>query len=73
MCGIPLARSLVIVTSDHGETLHDHECWYDHHGLYECALVVPLVLRWPGRFRGGCGGGDRGGPPFLRGGGVFPC
>lgn len=46
-------ETLVVITADHGETLHDHECWYDHHGLYECTLIVPLVLVWPGRVPAG--------------------
>ncbi len=41
--------TLVVLTSDHGETLHDHECWYDHHGMYDPTLVIPLVFRLPGR------------------------
>ncbi|GGE36956.1 sulfatase [Pullulanibacillus camelliae] len=41
--------TLIIVTADHGETLNEHQCWYDHHGLYESNLVVPLILRYPGR------------------------
>jgi len=41
--------TLVVITADHGETLHEHDCYYDHHGMYECTLVVPLVLRFPGR------------------------
>ena len=46
-------ETLVIITSDHGETLHDHECYYDHHGLYDCTLVVPLVFRYPGKVPAG--------------------
>jgi len=42
-------ETLVVITSDHGETLNEHECWYDHHGLYEHNLVVPLILRYPGK------------------------
>lgn len=42
-------ETLIIVTSDHGETLHEHDCDYDHHGLYECNLVVPLILKYPGK------------------------
>jgi len=38
----------VIINSDHGETLMDHECYFDHHGLYECTLHVPLIMRLPG-------------------------
>jgi arylsulfatase A-like enzyme len=41
--------TLVVIDSDHGETLHDHDCFYDHHGLYDCTLKVPLVFRFPGR------------------------
>jgi arylsulfatase A-like enzyme len=40
--------TLVILNSDHGETLYDHECWFDHHGIYDCTLHVPLIMRWPG-------------------------
>ena len=46
--------TLVVITSDHGETLYDHECYFDHHGLYDCTLHVPLVFRWPGRVPEGC-------------------
>ena len=40
--------TIVVFTSDHGETLYDHDCYFDHHGMYDCTLVVPLVLRWKG-------------------------
>jgi arylsulfatase A-like enzyme len=39
--------TLVILTSDHGETLTEHDCCFDHHGTYEPTLMVPLVLCWP--------------------------
>jgi len=42
-------ETLVVITADHGETLNEHECYYDHHGLYESNLVIPLVLRFPGK------------------------
>jgi arylsulfatase A-like enzyme len=42
-------ETLIVFTSDHGETLNDHDCYYDHHGLYECTLTVPLVFRYPGK------------------------
>jgi len=41
--------TLVVLNSDHGETLYEHECWFDHHGTYENTLHVPLVLRLPGK------------------------
>ena len=42
-------NTLVVIDSDHGETLYDHDCYFDHHGTYEPTLVVPLVFRMPGR------------------------
>src|SRR5690606_10065107 len=42
-------NTLVIINGDHGETLMEHECYFDHHGLYECTLHVPLIMRLPGR------------------------
>jgi arylsulfatase A-like enzyme len=40
--------TIVVVNGDHGETLYEHDCYFDHHGLYECTLTVPLILRYPG-------------------------
>ena len=45
--------TIVIVNGDHGETLYDHECWFDHHGIYEPTLVVPLIIRYPGALPAG--------------------
>lgn len=45
--------TLVVLDSDHGETLYDHECWFDHHGIYEPTLRVPLIFRLPGRVPSG--------------------
>ena len=42
-------ETLVVFTSDHGETHDLHDCLFDHHGLYECTLNVPLAFRLPGR------------------------
>jgi len=42
-------ETLVVFTSDHGETLNDHDCYFDHHGLYDCTLHVPFVLRYKGK------------------------
>lgn len=46
-------RTLIVVTSDHGEVLYEHPCWFDHHGLYESNVRVPLLLRWPRRLPAG--------------------
>ncbi len=48
-----LDETIVVINSDHGETLHDHDCFYDHHGLYDCTLHVPLILRYPGKVPAG--------------------
>ena len=45
--------TLVVLNGDHGETLYEHECWFDHHGLYENTLHVPLILRLPGTLPAG--------------------
>jgi arylsulfatase A-like enzyme len=45
--------TLVVVTGDHGETLYDHGIYFDHHGLYEPTLVVPLFFYWPGKIKEG--------------------
>jgi arylsulfatase A-like enzyme len=45
--------TLVIVNGDHGETLYEHDCYFDHHGLYDCTLTVPLIIRYPGRVPAG--------------------
>jgi len=43
-----LDNTLIVYTSDHGETLYDHDIYFDHHGLYEQTLHVPLILWRPG-------------------------
>ncbi|MGP4038685.1 sulfatase family protein [Gracilibacillus sp. D59] len=42
-------ETLIALTSDHGETLYEHECYFDHHGMYDNCLVVPLILKFPGK------------------------
>ena len=46
-------QTIVVLTADHGETLYDHDCFFDHHGLYDCVLHVPLVIRYSGRVPAG--------------------
>ena len=45
-------ETIVAVNGDHGENLYDHECWFDHHGLYDKVLHVPLLLRFPPKAHG---------------------
>ncbi|UOQ45800.1 sulfatase-like hydrolase/transferase [Halobacillus salinarum] len=42
-------ETLIVVTADHGETLYEHECYFDHHGMYDNCLVVPLIFQYKGR------------------------
>jgi len=44
-----MERTLIVVTSDHGETLTEHECYFDHHGLYEPTIHVPLIYKCRGK------------------------
>ena len=46
-------NTLIVLNGDHGETLYEHECWFDHHGTYENCLHVPLIMRLPGKLPAG--------------------
>lgn len=46
-------NTVVIFTSDHGETLGDHGLMYKGCRFYEGLVRVPLIFRWPGRFTAG--------------------
>jgi arylsulfatase A-like enzyme len=46
-------RTLLVVTADHGEDLGEHRIWFDHHGLYDTNLHVPLVFSMPGTIPAG--------------------
>ncbi|MHA6620659.1 sulfatase-like hydrolase/transferase [Pseudonocardia sp. DLS-67] len=42
--------TVVVFTSDHGEMLGDHQLMLKGPFHYDCAVRVPLIVRWPGRF-----------------------
>ncbi len=46
-------ETLVVLDADHGETLYDHDCFFDHHGMYDCTLHIPLAFVWPGKIAAG--------------------
>lgn len=48
-----LENTIVVITSDHGEHLGDHELIDHRHSVYQALLRVPLVLRWDGRVEPG--------------------
>jgi len=37
----------VIIFSDHGESLTEHDIFFGHHGLYENDIYVPLIMVGP--------------------------
>jgi arylsulfatase A-like enzyme len=43
------ARTIVILTSDHGESLGEHDYYFDHgQDLYDPSMRIPLVMAGPG-------------------------
>ena len=46
-------NTIVVINSDHGETLYDHDCYFDHHGIYYNTLRVPLIIKYPGHVPAG--------------------
>ena len=41
-----LDQTLIVLTSDHGESLTEHGIYFDHHGLYDVSIHVPLIFRY---------------------------
>jgi len=41
-------ETIIVITADHGELLGEHDIFYDHHGLYEGDIHVPLIIKSPG-------------------------
>lgn len=48
-----LEDSLVVLTSDHGQTFGEHGTWTHRHSLYEEVLRVPLLMRQTGTLSAG--------------------
>jgi len=36
--------TLLIITADHGESLTEHDIFFDHHGLYDPEVRVPIIM-----------------------------
>ena len=45
--------TIVVVTADHGEILTEQLGYFDHHGLYEGNVHIPLIISWPGTLPAG--------------------
>ena len=43
-----LDRTAIIVTADHGESMTDHQIYWDHPSTYEDQIHVPLIMSGPG-------------------------
>lgn len=41
-------KTLIVLTSDHGESLGEHQIYFLHHCLYDPSIHVPLILSYPG-------------------------
>ncbi len=42
-------NTLVVVNGDHGESLGEHDVWFDHgDDLYDASTWIPLAMRFPG-------------------------
>ena len=39
---------LLVILGDHGENMTEHDAWFDHAGLYDSVVHVPLIIRAPG-------------------------
>ena len=49
-----LENTMVIITSDHGEILYEHEYYFGHDiGLYDECIMIPLVMHLPGHGESG--------------------
>lgn len=45
--------TIFVLLGDHGEMMHRHGIYFDHHGLYDGNVRVPLLIRLPGDRCGG--------------------
>lgn len=46
-------ETMVVLFGDHGESLTEHNIYWDHCGLYEQTVHVPVIMRWPGKIPAG--------------------
>ncbi len=43
-----LDECMLVIFGDHGEIMTEHDAWFDHAGLYDSVVHVPLMIRAPG-------------------------
>lgn len=42
-----LDDTMLVLFADHGENMTEHDAWFDHAGLYDSVVHVPLIIRHP--------------------------
>jgi len=40
-------KTMIILTSDHGEEFYDHDAWLHDHTIYEEGIRIPLIIKFP--------------------------
>jgi arylsulfatase A-like enzyme len=45
--------TLFVLLADHGESMTEHRVFFDHYGLYDQTIHVPLIAHWPGTIAAG--------------------
>ena len=43
-----LDKTMVVLFGDHGENMTEHDAWFDHAGLYDSVVHVPVLIWAPG-------------------------
>ncbi len=46
-------NTIVVYTTDHGDTTGDHGLIDQHYILYDCVMRVPMIVRWPEKIKAG--------------------
>ncbi len=41
-------RTLIVLVADHGEQLGEHEVYFEHHGLWDESVRIPMLMWLPG-------------------------
>ena len=43
-------KTMIFITSDHGEFFGEHDFWYHGHELYQEVLRIPLIIKYPSSY-----------------------
>ena len=46
-------ETMLVLFGDHGENLTEHDIYWDHCGLYDNTVHIPMIIRWPGHIQEG--------------------